>query len=234
MAGELENPAQESTMATEAAPASQPVPANKLQSGNDRLAAILQKQASGGKLTASERGYLGAVKRKGKIKMSPPPADSNPLLEADATAAAPTTAPAAATADNILFSDEPQAQTAAAGLVATAADSAVIKAAAEAILDSVDTATKIYVGHEAAEAGADAATVAQYESAVALQPRNRDLMAKNSEPVILMACKLFGCEPSKLPDVLKNCGFAAGAFAHLMAVTVAVKSIKQSRQEKSP
>jgi len=113
----------------------------------------------------------------------------------------------------------------------SAADSATIRMAAEAILDSMDTATKLYIGYEARAAGADEETVRRYESAVALNARNRDLMAGNSEPVVLALCKFFNCSPEKLAGTLKNSAFMCGLFAHVTSVAATVKSIRESKSE---
>jgi hypothetical protein len=235
MAGETETTAPASTVATDALPAGGTVPANQPQLGGDRLAAILAKQASGQTLSASERGYLGAVKRRSKPKAATAAASPNVLLDVPPTPAQPA-APAPAPAGNELF--EPQAEGSplaadpAGVLAVSAADSAVIQDAAGAILDSMDTTTKLYIAHEARLAGANEETCRRYEAAVALNPRNRDLMAKNSEPVVLALCKFFRCTPDKLAGVLKNSAFFAGLFSHAMTVLATVKSIRESQKER--
>ena len=213
-------------MANDLAPAGEAVrPSEPQPSGDSRLAGILARQAAGETLTASERGYLGAVKRRGQPKKTIAAPVANPLLEP------------VANPENPLFTEPeaaaPVAQIEAGGLVLSAADSLVIQNAAEAILDSMDTTTKLYIGYEARAAGCDPRTVEAYESAVALNPRNRDLMAKNSEPVVLALCKFFNCSPDKLASLLKNSAFMCGLFAHVTAVTATVKSIRESKKERS-
>ncbi len=105
--------------------------------------------------------------------------------------------------------------------------------AADALLDGLDGGTKMWVGYECGKANFDRKTAEQYESAVALHPRNRELMVKNSEPVVLFLCKWFKCSPEQLPEALKKCGFVAGMVAHGMAVAAAIKSIRESKQEKT-
>jgi len=210
-----------SQMAAEALPASQPMPASQPQPvGDSRLAAILQRKEAGEKLSAADRGYLGAVKRRGSPKKVAPAASENILLEAPAVA------------DNELFGRADVADEPAARVVATVVDSALLRSTANAILNSVDTVTKIYVGHEAKQAGANEQTVEQYKSAVALQVENRQLMVENSEPVVLGLCKLFKCSPENLEKVLKSSGFIGGAAMHTLGVITAIKSIRESRKEK--
>lgn len=222
MLDEIPIPAGGGTLAAEAAPASRPVPPDQSQPvTNSRLAAILQKKDAGEKLSAADRGYLGAVKRRGSPKVVQPAATNlNPLLEPDGNP------------DNPLFEPTNEVQAPAAGVVATAVDSGLLRSTANALLSSLDAVTKIYIGHEAKSAGADADTVEKYKSAVALQPDNRQLMVENSEPVVLGLCKLFKCSPEKLETVLKSSGFIGGLAMHALAVGTAVKSIRESRQEK--
>jgi hypothetical protein len=209
-------------------PASQPKPVG------DRLAAILQKQANGETLTASERGYLGAVKRKGLGKKKPAVAvaDTNELLEVQPAA----TGPAPAPAGNELFEAGPAAQASAvpdAAALDSAADEAAIQEAAFALLDTLDSATKSYIADEARAAGCSAENVARYETAVALKSRNRDLMGKNSKPVVLVLCKVFRCTPEKLPGVIKGSSFVIGLWSHLAGIRTVVKSLRESQQEKA-
>jgi len=228
MADQLEITTAGGSVAAEAPQPGAAVPANQPESsgsGDLRLQGILQKQAAGQSLTASERGYLGSVKRKGKAKAMPATPADNPLLQAQA--------PAPAVADNPLF----EATQPAGGLADSPApvpvDSALIRSAAGAILDSLDTATKLFIGHEAKKGGADESTIAAYKSAVALQPENRELMVSNSEPLIMTLCNVFHTTPENLAGVLKNCGFIGGLAAHSLAVYSVAKSIRESRAEKT-
>jgi hypothetical protein len=221
MADELFESPEGGTVAAEAPRAGEALPHNQPQPvGDSRLADILRRQSAGEKLSASDRGYLGAVKRKGSPEKIIAEANPNPLLEAPANP------------DNPLFAAESQPQAPAATVALTAADSARIRDAAEALLDSLDSTTKIWIASEARAAGADPDTVARYEAAVALQPRNRKLMADNSEPVVLTLCKVFRCTPEKLPNMIRNCGFMIGLWAHGAVVTATVKSIRESKKEK--
>ena len=221
MAEELPTTPGEKTLASEIATPGEALPANQPQPVTDsRLAAILQKKDRGETLTPADRGYLGSVKKRGRPKkvaavenpnplFQPPPVSENPLFEAPQR------------------SDEP-----APGFGAAAVDSVLIKETADALLSSADYVTKQIVGYKARKAGADADTVAQYESAVALKDGNRKLMVENSEPVVLGLCNFFGCTPDKLADYIKNSGFIAGAVAHAVGVTAAIRSIDESRRER--
>ncbi len=216
-------PAQAGPVAAGTAAAGQPLPPDQHQSGDNRLAAILQKKQSGETLTAAERGYLGSVKRKGKRKVMDPQPAQNVLLEP---------APASVgSADNPLLAAAPAPQAPAGGVAPPQFDSALVQKTAGALLDSVDSITQMWIGHEAKQAGGDEQTVAKYQSAVALQPRNRELMVQNSEPVVLMLCKLFKCAPDQLENTLRNSGFVGGLVCHTLAVTAAVKSIRESRAQ---
>jgi hypothetical protein len=230
MADQPENTPPTETVASNASPASGAVSPSQPQPSDSRLAAILAKKASGETLTAADRGYLGSVKRKAKAKAPAAPVAENPLFEARPAVAA--TAPAAAAmakpADNPLFveTEIPASVSPVANF-----DSALLRSTANALLDSVDTATKLYIGHEARSAGADQTTAEQYKSAVALQPENRQLMVENSEPVILSLCEVFKTTPDKLSTTLKNCGFFGGLVAHSLGVFAVAKSIRESRQQ---
>jgi hypothetical protein len=204
----------------------------KPKSGKPSLADVLAKNSRGEKLTHQERGVLGASKRNAKRKIMPAETNQNLLLEADLPAPL-AAAPAAAGGDNLLLAADAPAPIEAGGLVLSAADSKTIRDAAEAILDTMDTTTKAYIGYEARLAGADEKTVAAYESAVALNSRNRDLMAENSGPVVLALCKFFHCGPDKLAATLKNSAFLVGLFAHVTSVAATVKSIRESRAERA-
>ena len=236
MAENISTAPESGQLATDAATPGGTMQPGQPQSGGDsRLAGILAKQASGETLTASERGYLGAVRRRGMAKAPAAKASNNPLLapepKPEPMAKAPL-APPAAPADNPLFADQAQPENPIGGLAVSAADSEVIRLAAEAILDGMDTTTKLYIAYEARAAGGDELTVRRYEAAVALNPSNRKLMSENSEPVVLALCKFFGCSPDKLASVLKNSAFMCGLFAHVTAVAATVKSIRESAKEK--
>ena len=221
MAEELPNHGESGTVAVEAAGSSAAVPASQPQPSCDsRLAAILAKQAAGEALTRKEAGYLGSVKRKGLRKAAPAKASENILLEVEDNP------------DNPLFEPVPLAQAPAVSSIAAAVDSALLRSTANALLSSMDTVTKIFIGHEAKAAGADPVTVEQYKSAVALQEGNRQLMVENSEPVILSLCEIFKCSPEKLETVLKSSGFVGGLVCHSLGVFTAVKSIRESRRER--
>lgn len=212
-------------VAIEFAPSGELVLKNQPQPvGDGRLAAILAKKDRGEKLDRSESGYLGGIRRAAKpVASGNQPAASrlpeqnrnpeNPLFELEAEPAG-----------------GPKAFVAASALPLV--DSAAIRKAAGAILDSVDLGTKIYVGYEAKQAGGDKQTIEQWKSAVALQSGNRDLMLEGSEPIVLWLCEKFKCEPDQLEKVLKNSGFIGGAFMHFMGVATAVKAIRESKKEK--
>ena len=222
MDSELPIQPQASTLAADTTPASQPVPASESELGCDsRLAAILEKKSRGEKLSAADRGYLGSVKRRGTPRPVAPAADANPLLAVPANP------------ENPLFESAPEAQAPADSSVATSVDSGLLRSTADALLNTLDTVTKIYVGYEAKQAGGDAQTVEQYKSAVALQPENRKLMVENGEPVVLGLCKIFKCSPDKLQTVLQSSGFIGGLAMHALAVGTAVKSIKDSQRERA-
>ena len=235
MDSQLETTPPGETVAGQAPAPGQAAVKGEPQPSSDRLAAILAKQASGQPLTHKERGFLGSVRRRGKGKAAPAAASENVLLDVPPAPSQPAKA-APAPADNPLFTsaDEvgPVAESPAGALGLSAGDSAAVCAAAEALLDTLDSQTKIYIAQEARAAGCDPGTVDKYESAVALHPRNRDLMVKNSEPVVLVLCKVFRCEPAKLPNMIKNCSFIIGLGAHLFAVRAVVKSLHESRLEK--
>lgn len=221
-----------SALATDITPAGDSLPPNQPQPIPDRLAAILLKKDSGGTLTASERGFLGATKRKGIRAAAPAKSRQNVLFEASPISQ-PTPSSSPPVAGNPLFEAAHADEASADSLAGVPIDSTLLRSAATAILDSMDTATKLYIGHIAANAGADPATVAAYKSAVALQAGNRELMVENSQPLVLMLCKMFNCSPDKLADVLKNCGFIAGLAAHVTAVFAVAKSIRESRAQRS-
>ena len=227
----LETPPTASAVATEAPQTGEAAGKGQPKSGKPSLAEVLAKVDRKEKLTAQERGVLGGAKRKANAKAHAPAASENFLLEPEAPASQPPP-PVAGTASNPLLEPEAQAQIEVGGMVLSAADSASIQAAAEAILDGMDTTTKIYIGYEARLAGADDATVKAYESAVALKSSNRDLMAKNSEPVVLALCKFLHCSPDKLASILKNSQFFSGLFCHAMTIWATVKSIRESAKEK--
>lgn len=231
MADELPVQPASGGVAKEIAPASGSVPTGEQQPSNNRLAAILAKQAANEPLTRAEAGYLGSVRKRAAKKVAAVTSE-NVLLHVEPEAAR-MEKPPASPADNPLFDDGAEAPIQVGGLALSAADSATIRMAAEAILDSMDTATKLYIGHEARAAGCDEKTVAAYEAAVALNPRNRELMAGNGEPVVIALCKFFGCSPDKLAATLKNSAFMCGLFAHVTSVAATVKSIRESRLEKA-
>lgn len=206
-------------MAAPATQPGQPASPTQPQSGDSRLAAILAKQHQGETLTAAERGYLGSVKRKGARKAAPAPSQ-NILLEVPPNP------------ENPLFEAAPANDVPGEVMAVTAVDTALVQGAANAILNAVDTTTKLWIGHEAKQAGASPQTVEDYKAAVALQPGNRQLMVENSEPVVLALCKFFNCTPDKLEGYLKNSGFVAGMIAHGISVVAAVKSIRESRAER--
>ena len=217
-------PAEEvrAAVAADATAASQPVPANQPQSGGDsRLEAILQKKSAGEKLSAKDRGYLGAVKRRGAPKTVAAPASENLLLDVPANT------------ENELFKDEQPATEESFAGVATAVNPVQLRNTANSLLNSMDTVTKFYIGYEAKQAGGDKQTVEEYKAAVALQPENRDLMLDGSEPVVLMLCKLFKCSPERLETVLKSSGFIGGLCAHSLAVVTVAKSIRESGRERA-
>lgn len=232
MLAESETTPPASTVANEAPATGAAVVTAKPKSGKPSLADVLAKNSRGEKLTYQERGVLGASKRNAKRKIMPAETTENLLLEPDQPSPLPAT-PAAADSDNPLLAAEVPAALEAGGLVLSAADSEVIRNAAEAILDSMDTTTKLYIAYESRLAGADEETVRRYESAVALNARNRDLMAKNSEPVVMALCKFFHCSPDKLAGTLKNSAFFCGLFAHVTSVAATVKSIRESRVERA-
>ena len=222
MDSELPIQPQASPLAADATPPRQPVPASEPEPSCDsRLAAILEKKSRGEKLTAADRGYLGAVKRRGTPKTVAPAADANPLLTVEANP------------ENPLFESAPEAEATADSSVATSVDSGLLRSTAYALLSSVDTITKIYIGYESKKAGGDAETVEQYKSAVALQPENLKLMVEGSEPVVLGLCDVFKCSPDNLVKVLKSSGFIGGMAMHLIAVGTALKSIKESQRERA-
>ena len=223
MAEASEIPSLGRLLATETPPEGQPVPQTQSQPVADsKLAGILEKQGRGEKLSRAEAGYLGGVRRKEKPAVAQSPASNqNPLLEI------------AANPDNPLFEPAAKAEAPAVRAVVAVVDSALIRRTADALLSSLDTGTKIYVGYEAKQAGGDKATVEEYKSAVALQPDNRQLMVENSEPVVLGLCNFFGCTPDKLEGYIKNSGFLAGAIAHGIGVVAAVKSIRESKKERA-
>ena len=101
MVEELQSPPVGSTVAAEATAAGGTVPTGEPQPSNARLAAILAKQASGETLTASERGYLGSVKKRAAKKVATV-ASENVLLcvEPEPVRMAPA---ASAPTDNPLF-----------------------------------------------------------------------------------------------------------------------------------
>ncbi len=187
-------------------------------STGSRLDAIRAKKAAGQPLTRAEAGFLGGMSRKSAGKLPP---------LASAPGGATLDVPAPARSDNPLFSMEGPAGAPSPALAPPAADTALIRATADALLSSVDTVTKLYVGYEAKQAGDDDKTIDDFKAAVALQPGNRALMVDNSEPVILKLCEVFKCSPEKLKSTLQGSGFFAGAVAHTMGVIAAVKTIRQ-------
>lgn len=224
-------------LADGATPAGAASSQSQQQLGKPSLADVIAKHEAGHPLTHQERGILGAARRKAKPRVTSPAADQNLFMEPPA---APAPAPGTSQPKPVAPSDNPFLETETVGTVPAPADvNSVVTAeacrmAADAICDAVDQGTQLWVSYEATKAGADKQTVKQYESAVALQPRNRKLMVENSAPVILAACKLLKCEPQQLPDILKKGGFAAGIFAHAIAVTAAIKSIRESKKENQP
>lgn len=193
------------------------------ESKSDKLARLLREKEEGRTLTKAEIGFIGGMQPKKKrptnaqlaiTSIGPVPAEippDNPLFEPPKSDAMPTSVP-----------------------IAPVVSPEAIRKTADALLDSVDWATKSYVGYEAKCAGSDQQTVEAYESAVALQPRNRQLMVENSEPVVLALCKFFKCAPEQLDKYIKGSGFLAGAIAHGVGVVAAVKSIRESKKEKPP
>jgi hypothetical protein len=200
---------------------------------------VLAKEARGETLTPQECGVKGAAKRKAKALVAATAAGQGDLLSATPThqpgpAVVPKPAPAA-----LADGEDPLAEThRLADVPADAVGDSEFSSercllAAEAICDAVDGGTQMFISYKAECAGGDRQTCAKYESAVALQPRNRKLMVEGSEPVIRFLCRFFKCTPEKLPDAIKSCGFAAGIIAHGLTVAAAVRSINQSIQQKS-
>ena len=221
MADELPTPAAGSGFSTQMEQTSQATALGQPLAGTDsKLAAILEKQAKGETLSARDRGYLGAVKRRGKPKTVAAAPAPNPLFELPQNS------------DNELFDQTPPAQTLAAAAVATAFDSALLHRVADSILSSVDKATKIIVGYEAKQAGLVPDTVEKYKEAVSLQPENRSLMVENSDPVIIGLAKLFDCAPDKLETVVKSSGLVGGFLAHGFGVYTALKDLREARKER--
>ena len=210
----------------------------KPKSVKPSLADVLAKQARGEVLTPQDRGVLGASKRKAKAKLMPAEKTENLFVEPPPAnqPAPPPASPAAATSAPVADNPFIEAEKVAAAPVAPVSYSDFsaddYKQAAEAICDSMDLGTQIGIGYYAEQAGGDKQTVARYESAVALKERNRRLMVDGSEPVIRALCRWFKCEPSKLPELLRGSGFAAGAITHTLGIVAAVKSIGQSINEK--
>jgi len=233
-----ETEAQATGLADDSPPASSFAVTAKSKSVKPSLADVLAKQSRGGLLTPQERGVLGASKRKAKAKVMPAEKTENLFIEpppANQSApppASPAAAASASVADNPFIEAETVAAAPAAAVCYSEPDAKAYKLAAEAICDAMDNGTQMWIGYEAEQAGADKQTVAQYESAVALKARNRELMVENSEPVIRFLCKWFKCEPEKLPEIIRQSHFAAGLIAHSFSVVAAVKSIRQSKIEK--
>ncbi len=207
-------------MAAEAAQPGAQLPASQPPGGGDsRLAAILQKQAAGEKLSASERGYLGGIKRKGASKKVAPEVNPNPLL------------PPPANPDNPLFDGAAEDEAPAGVPAAPAVDSTLLRRTADALLTSLDSITKLCIVQGVKAAGGDKQTQDEYKAAVALQPENRTLIVENSEPAILKLCEWFECAPAELEKILKNSGLVGGLLAHSLGVYTAVKQIRESRKE---
>ncbi len=211
----------------------------KPQSVKLSLADVLAKQARGDVLSPRERGVLGASKRKELAKFKFTPAAESVLLPpppavtpAPPVAVKPAAPPVAVT-DNPLLAPVPEAAVSLVSAPDASFSAASCKLAAEAICDTISNGGQLWVGWEAEKAGANANTQAQYESAVAMLPRNRKLVVDGSEPVVRFLCRWFNCSPDKLEEALKGSGFVAGMLAHSMAVGAAVKSIRQSKAERS-
>ena len=220
------------TLATDIAPPGATVPESQPQLGDSRLAAILSKRESGETLTAADRGYLGSVKRKSKPKkMATAPAE-NILLANDNSSPSAFNPANQPESENLLLNGKAPDQGQASEFVFSAGDTADIQACAAAIIDSVDTFTQDYIEREAKSAGADARSIAEFRAAVAIAPRNRDLMLKGSDPLVLAVCKMFKCPASNLVEKLKSCQFAIGLVCHFAAVRTVVKSIRESQRER--
>jgi hypothetical protein len=201
--------------------ASSPVaPAPAPQRVDDRLAAILAKKSAGAVLTPSERGYLGAVKKRGLAAVAPPVANPNPLL---AVAGNP---------ENPLFDSQAEPEGKISVLVPAPLDSALLRRVAGAVLGTVDRLTKMFVGHKARQAGLEKQVVAEYVQAVAMQTEHRDLMVENSEPAVLWLCEVLGVAPDKLAGILEGSGLAVGALAYGSGVAEALKQISEHAKSK--
>ncbi len=220
MAEELPLAPSGSPLATETLPASQPQPTHQSNGGDARLVAILQKQAGGEKLSASDRGYLGVIKRRGTPKTMATPPNPNPLLTAPANP------------ENPLFEAAGAPPVAAEAKPSATVNSDLLHRAADSILSSLDKATQIYVGFEARQIGANDDTVARWKKAVELQPQNRELVVENSDPIVLAACEWFGCTPENLDKYVKKSGFFGGLFAHGLGVYAVVKELRAARLER--
>jgi hypothetical protein len=225
-------------LANGAAPAGGAVEPAKPKSGKPSLSDVLAKKAAGGVLTAQERGILGAEKRRAMAGLKfTPLRETAPFLVTHNPPPMPVPSPAltpapVAAGENPLLPPEAPDVAAPVAVADAALSAEACRLAADAICDTIDNTGRLYVGWQAEKAGADIRTQREYESAVALQPRNRQLMVDGSEPVVRFLCRWFKCEPDKLKDILQGSGFAAGLMAHGLAVTAAVKSIGQSKAQR--
>jgi hypothetical protein len=157
--------------------------ANQPQSSQERLAAILRKQANKEPLSASERGFLGSQRRKGKAMAPAPKQSENLLFEAPASLA-PAPAPMVAPSSNPLFVAPATDEAPAHSVALPQVDSALVQKSAGAICDAIDKGTQIWISHEAKQAGGDAATVAAYKSAYRKLTRCPATSVFESHPVL--------------------------------------------------
>jgi hypothetical protein len=207
-------------VASETVTVSQSNSATPLAAGQDsRLADIIARQSAGEKLSASDRGYLGAQRRKANRPQAVPVAGPAPSPQA------------AAPADNQLFDQPPQAAPLADSQEPRNFDSGAIRRCAENILTGVDKITQTTFANKVKRLGASESTVAKWRDAVAMGEA-KPMMVEGSEPVVIWLCDIFGCQPDQLESKLRGSSFLTGSVIWLLGIKSAAADLKQLERER--
>lgn len=168
-------------------------------------AEILRKHAAGEKLSASERGKLGAYRAKISTKPNGRPPKA-PVANVDAQTAGQGSPPAN-------------------GPGAPCVDPDLIRRTTQAILQTCDQIAQRYVSGEAGKAGADKAMQAEFARAAALPDGPRELMVQTSPEV----CASVGLDSGNYPVAAFLTGLSIWS-ANLFLVVNRLEKLQKTAQ----